>query len=249
MISTKKILEGCLLAVANDCSEKWKMYLDGTEFTEDEEQRFPKDVYNYLDYNQHLVPLYKLSGQLCVNLRSGVSSASALAKRKEVSTVMDDFPGLPQNASFFTSSLVSKEPWWDDVLSKVRHTAVVIRDKKYLRIPSSDLVVGDIVFMSAGDIAGADVRVIVCSPGSLVDVASVSSIDHDYKDLQEKPSDIDPLYVSALRMMSRRSSNLIPAHCPLLDGMLFGIVVKTGSSTLYAAATRSKERPPSPGTV
>lgn len=73
---------------------------------------------------------------------------------------MDDFPGLPQNASFFTSSLVSKEPWWDDVLSKVRHTAVVIRDKKYLRIPSSDLVVGDIVFMSAGDIAGADVRVI-----------------------------------------------------------------------------------------
>ena len=125
------------------------MYLDGTEFTEDEEQRFPKDVYNYLDYNQHLVPLYKLSGQLCVNLRSGVSSASALAKRKEVSTVMDDFPGLPQNASFFTSSLVSKEPWWDDVLSKVRHTAVVIRDKKYLRIPSSDLVVGDIVFMSA----------------------------------------------------------------------------------------------------
>lgn len=82
-----------------------------------------------------------------------------------------------------------------------------------------------------------------------MDVASVSSIDHDYKDLQEKPSDIDPLYVSALRMMSRRSSNLIPAHCPLLDGMLFGIVVKTGSSTLYAAATRSKERPPSPGTV
>ena len=108
MISAKKILEGCLLAVANDCSEKWKMYLDGTEFTEDEEQRFPKDVYNYLDYNQHLVPLYKLSGQLCVNLRSGVSSASALAKRKEVSTVMDDFPGLPQNASFFTSSLVTR---------------------------------------------------------------------------------------------------------------------------------------------
>lgn len=49
------------------------MYLDGTEFTEDEEQRFPKDVYNYLDYNQHLVPLYKLSGQL---LRQSSAPAS-----------------------------------------------------------------------------------------------------------------------------------------------------------------------------
>ena len=249
MISAKKILEGCLLVVANDCSEKWNMYLNGAEFTEDEEQRFPKDIYNHLEYNQHLIPLYKLAGQLCVNLRSGVSSASALVKRKEISTVMDDFPGSPRNASFFTSSIVSKEPWWNDVLTKMKHTAVVIRDKKRIRIPSSDLVVGDIVFMTAGDIAGADIRVIVCSPGCLVDVASVSFIDHDYKDLQEKPSDIDPLYYSVLCIIGRRSCNLIPAHCPLLDGMLFGIVVKTGLKTLYASTTQKKERPPTPGTV
>ena len=240
MISAKKILEGCLLSVANDCSEKWKMFLDGIEFTEDEEKRFPKDVYSPLDYSQHLVPLYKLAGYMCVNLRSGLSSASSTAKRKERSTVMDDFPGLPENASLFTASFVSKETWWADVVDKMRHTAVVIRDKKYVRIHSSDLVVGDIVYMSAGDIAGADVRVIVCTPGSLVDVAPISSVDHDYKDLQEKPSDIDPLYATDRRVMRRRSCNLVPAHCCVLDGMLFGIVVKTGSATLYSTGTRAK---------
>ena len=93
MISSKKILEGCLLAIARDASEKWDLYLNGVEFVEDEERQFPKEETSKIQYNQHIIPIYKLSGYLCVNLRAGLSSAAATGKRREVSKLMDNFIG------------------------------------------------------------------------------------------------------------------------------------------------------------
>ena len=58
---------------------------------------------------------------------------------------------------------------------------------------SSDLVVGDIVFLSSGDIAGADIRVIVCTAESVIDLSPLTQISHDFKKLKEKPTDLDPL--------------------------------------------------------
>lgn len=198
MISSKKILEGCLLALARDTSEKWNLYLNGVEYVEDEEKLFPKENYSQIDYCQHLIPLYKLSGYLCVNIRAGMSSASATAKRREISTIMDDFLGKPKNLSPFSTLVTGEEEWFQSVYQQVQHTTLVIRDKKYTRVFSSDLIVGDIVFLSSGDIAGADMRVIVCTPGSIVDISPITGINHDCKNLQEKPTDLDPLYLFSI---------------------------------------------------
>ena len=68
MISTKKILEGCLLAIARDANEKWNLYLEGAEYTEDDDPSFSKVEYSKLDYNEHLVPLYKFSISIVASL-------------------------------------------------------------------------------------------------------------------------------------------------------------------------------------
>ena len=195
MISTKKILEGCLLAVARDASEKWDLYMEGAEYSDIEDPALSKEKYLKLEYNQHLLPLYKLAGYLCVNLRAGLTSASAKAKRKETSTIMDVFPGFPRNVALFTTKLQEcQEQWWLDIQKRVTHTSLVIRDKRYIRIPSTDLVIGDIIFASAGDILGADVRIVVCSPGAVIDISSITNVPHSLKDLREQPSDLSPLY-------------------------------------------------------
>lgn len=194
MISSKKILEGCLLAVSRDASDKWSMQLDGCEVSALDDPLFPKETYSKVKYNQHLIPLYQLAGSICVNLRAGLTTLAVEARKKEGSTVMSDFPGLPSNLSLFTTTQqIAKEQWWKDVQKRIAHTCLVIRDKKYSRIPSSELVVGDIVFVTAGDIVGADLRVIVCSPHSLMDISSITGLSNDFKELQEKPTDLDPL--------------------------------------------------------
>jgi len=194
MISTKKILEGCLLAVARDASEKWDLYMEGAEYSDVENPALSKEKYAKMEYNQHLIPLYKLAGYLCVNLRAGLTSVSAKAKKKEVPTALDDFPGFPRNVALFTSKLQEcQEQWWLDIRKRVAHTSLVIRDKRYIRIASTDLVIGDILFASAGDILSADVRIVVCSPGAVIDISSITNIPHDLKDLREQPSDLNPL--------------------------------------------------------
>ena len=194
MISTKKILEGCLLAVARDASEKWNLYMEGAEYSDVEDPALSKEKYTKMEYNQHLIPLYKLAGYWCVNLRAGLTSVSAKAKKKEIPTVLDDFPGFPRNVALFTTKLQEcQEQWWLDIRKRVAHTSLVIRDKRYIRIASTDLVIGDILFASAGDILSADVRIIVCSPGAVIDVSPITNVPHDLKDLREQPSDLNPL--------------------------------------------------------
>lgn len=194
MISSKKILEGCLLAVSKDTSEKWDLFMNGVEITDLEDPEFSKEKYQRLSYHQHLLPLYKLAGYLGVDLRAGLSDSSVKYKRRELSTVMNDFPGFPKNIALFSTALHScQEEWWTDIQKRVVHTSLVIRDKRYLRIPSTDLTIGDIVFASAGDVIAADLRVVVCSPGTLVDISSITNTSHAIKGLQEKPTDLNPL--------------------------------------------------------
>ena len=197
MISSKKILEGCLLAVSRDTSEKWDLFMNGVEINDMEDPALSKEKYQRLSYQQHLIPLYKLAGYLGINLRDGLSSTSARYKQREVSTVMDDFPGFPKNIALFSTALHNcQEEWWTETRKAVVHTSLVIRDKKYVRIPSTELVIGDILCVSAGDIVAADARVIVCSPGTLIDISSITNVAHSIKSLQEKPTDLNPLYVN-----------------------------------------------------
>ena len=74
----------------------------------------------------------------------------------------------------------------------------------YTRIPSNELVLGDIVFVSAGDIVGADLRVIVCSPNSLMAISSITGLSNDFKELQEKPTDLNPLYVLFISLLAKK---------------------------------------------
>ena len=42
-------------------------------------------------------------------------------------------------------------------------------------------------------------------------------------------------------LMDSRSGNVAPAHCLVLEGQFFGIVIKTGSSTLYCEIQHQRE--------
>ena len=195
MISTKKILEGCLLAISRDVTEKWSLYLEGAEFVEDENTLVPKSVYSKLEYNEHLIPLYKLAGKFNVDLRAGVASTSVVSRQKKLNRTLDDFPEWINRLSLLREEESNQqEDWVIYIYGKVKHTTLVIRDKKYVRIASRNVVVGDIIYAGAGDIIAADVRVIVCSKGAKADLTNVVSQPSFVKELGENSSDIDPLY-------------------------------------------------------
>ena len=194
MISTKKILEGCLLAVSKDVSEKWNLFLEGTEFVEDENSQISKSACSKVDYNEHLIPLYKLAGKYNVNLRAGLSSASVASKQRKLNNTVNDFPEWMNRLSLLREEESNQqEDWVTYIYGKVRHTTLVIRDKQYVRAASTNIVVGDIVYASAGDIVAADVRVIVSSVGAKVDMTHVVCQPGLSKELGESPTDTDPL--------------------------------------------------------
>ena len=197
MISTKKILEGCLLSVSRDVSEKWSLFLKGAEFDEDENSKIPKSVYSKLEHNEHLIPLYKLAGKLNVDLRAGIASTSVGSRQKKLNRTVEDFPEWINRLSLLREEESNQQlDWVTYIYGKVKHTTLVIRDKRYVRIASTNIVVGDIIYASAGDIVAADVRVIVCSMGAKVDMTYVVSQSNFVKELGESPSDTDPLYPS-----------------------------------------------------
>ena len=148
-----------------------------------------------MEYNEHLIPLYILAGKLNVNLRAGVASASVASRQKKLNNTVDDFPEWINRLSLLREEESNQqEDWVTYIYGKVKHTTLVIRDKKYLRIASRNVVVGDIVYVSAGDVIAEDVRVIVCSVGAKVDLTYVVSQSSLVRELGENPSDTDPLY-------------------------------------------------------
>lgn len=97
--------------------------------------------------------------------------------------------------------------------------ATVIRDGVQKIIPNSELVVGDIVEMTGGEVVPADVRILSCT-NFKTDMASLTGeslpITHKAECTNENPLE---------------SKNMAYFSCPITEGTARGMVVDTGEMT------------------
>ncbi len=106
------------------------------------------------------------------------------------------------------------------LLEIVRITASVLRDSKEVEIPVEDLVPGDIIRLSAGDIIPADARIIE-SNDLYVDEATLTG--------ETFPVEKDPAVVAADAPLAKR-----------IDAVFLGTHVVSGSATAVVANTGKK---------
>ncbi len=115
----------------------------------------------------------------------------------------------------------------------------VLRDEKEDLIPSEDLVPGDIIFLSAGDIVPADSRVIECF-GAKANEALLSG--------ESAPVEKSSLPVSEGSILSERSS-MIFSGTVIVSGRIKAIVVAIGLKTemgKIASLTKTLKDPLTP---
>ncbi|XP_059059157.1 sodium/potassium-transporting ATPase subunit alpha-2-like [Achroia grisella] len=97
--------------------------------------------------------------------------------------------------------------------------AIVIREGVKQIIPNSEVVLGDIVEMTGGEVVPADVRILSCSNFK----TDMSSLTGESEPVQHKPecTHANPL----------ESKNMVYFGCPIVEGAAKGVVVAIGEMT------------------
>lgn len=122
-------------------------------------------------------------------------------------------------------------------LKKLTESKVkVLRDGMLIEVPSSELVPGDVVILSEGDLVTADIRLFKDS-GLMVDESTITgeSIPVSKDCSLQVPPDAMPYELK----------NMVLAGTTIVRGSGTGIVVRTGRSTYLASiADKAKEKSP-----
>lgn len=118
-------------------------------------------------------------------------------------------------------------------------TGTVIRGGKKLRIPSTDVVQGDIIILNAGDVCPADVR--------LIDSVELSAEESSLTG-ESVPSDKDEKYICAVNAAINEQKNMVFSGSGIATGHAVGIVTATGMSTQIGKIARMHENEESPET-
>ncbi|GMF13847.1 unnamed protein product [Phytophthora lilii] len=116
------------------------------------------------------------------------------------------------------------------------------------------LVYGDVVELKAGDVAGADLRVVECSADCVVDQTTLlgDAVDEEAGSSGRKHITIDappPHLQQDLQQDPLRCGNIVPMTASVLQGTAVAVVVATGDHTLWGRLVSRHEWPPAPGTV
>lgn len=119
-----------------------------------------------------------------------------------------------------------------------------------MRMDAMSLVYGDVVELTAGDLVGADMRVVECSSDCLVDQSTLAADDdddddddaNDYADGMESgegslirkhvTTDTDP-HASAEHQDPLKSRNILLMASRVVRGTAVGVVIATGDHTLW----------------
>ncbi|GMF17627.1 unnamed protein product [Phytophthora fragariaefolia] len=110
------------------------------------------------------------------------------------------------------------------------------------------LVYGDVVELKAGDVAGADLRVVECSGDCVVDQSTLEgdAAADDKGSRKHVTTDAAPLH---LQQDPLRCGNIVPMTASILQGTAVAVVVSTGDHTLWGRLVARHEWPPAPGSV
>jgi len=113
----------------------------------------------------------------------------------------------------------------------------VIRNGKTVEIPSSELVPGDIVVLSEGDLVTADMR-LIDSKGLLIDESSITG--------ESIPVEKDHSVILPKEISPYELKNMALSGTTVVRGSGIGIVTRTGKMTYFARiAEKAKEKSPS----
>jgi Mg2+-importing ATPase len=125
--------------------------------------------------------------------------------------------------TFFQESKAEKAA--QELKERVAVTAAVIRDGRKLEIKPSEIVPGDIISLSAGDIAPADARVINAKDFFI----DQSSLTGESFPVEKTAGPLKPESVSSVTEWA----NYLFMATSIVTGSATAVVVKTGSSTEY----------------
>ncbi|CAE7634312.1 unnamed protein product [Symbiodinium sp. CCMP2456] len=107
-----------------------------------------------------------------------------------------------------------------DALAKLSQAEVsVLRDGKSVRLPTVEVVRGDVVVLETGDVVPADVRLL-----------STSDLKVDEKALTGEPEDV-PKNTKIKEQTKLTPENMAFSGCPVASGRCTGVVVATGMDT------------------
>lgn len=123
----------------------------------------------------------------------------------------------------------------ENLLKMITTTATVIRDGNFSEIPMDDIVVGDIIKLSAGDMIPADTRIfqskdLFVSQAALTgESESIEKFSHSISSNIDSISDYD---------------NIAFMGSNVLSGTAFGVVVATGDRTVLGNMAKSIDEKP-----
>ena len=122
-------------------------------------------------------------------------------------------------------------------LKKLTESKVkVVRNGRLVEILSSELVPGDIVVLTEGDLVTADIRLLECS-SLLIDESSITG--------ESIPVAKDHSIILPPKVLPYDLKNMALAGTTVVKGSGKGVVVRTGRSTYFASIAESvKEKPP-----
>jgi len=110
----------------------------------------------------------------------------------------------------------------------VRYNVKVIRDGKKIMVDSTQLVPGDLVELTVGDIVPADIRLISCENLTTNESALTGEslpVEKTYEPIKAKP-------------IPQELSNFVFMGTSIISGVATGVVVSTGKQTFFGRAAK-----------
>lgn len=121
-----------------------------------------------------------------------------------------------------------------------------------MRMDVMSLVYGDVVELKAGDVAGADCRVVECSDDCIVDQTILMGDDGEDEEAgiarceKHVTTVTPPLH---LQQKPLQCNNIVPMTARVVKGAAVAVVLSTGDFTLWGRMLACHEWPRAPGTV
>ncbi|KAL4116974.1 hypothetical protein PRIC2_012424 [Phytophthora ramorum] len=118
-----------------------------------------------------------------------------------------------------------------------------------MRMDAMSLVYGDVVELKAGDVAGADLRVVECSDDCVVDQTTLVGDDAEAGQGGSRKHVTTVTPPTHLQQDPLRCGNIIPMTASVIQGTAVAVVVSTGDHTLWGSMVSLHEWPPAPGSA
>ncbi len=168
------------------------------------QERETNIFWQFLSYFKNPLIAILLAAALISGLMGDIASAAIIVLMAFFSVILDFFEE-------YSAGKAAKK-----LKEAVKITAVAVRDGKKREVKAANLVVGDIIFLNAGDLVPADCRII--------------SADDLFLDQSALTGESFPVEKGAMAVDKR---NLLFLGTSVISGQATAVVVRTGKNTEY----------------